>query len=576
MDQPYLEHQLDPNVNNNNSNTNPISQDNNQNSYQQPQYSQSQPQVQQSQQNSQQSQYHSPIQPQISQQPGVYVNPTDNRFQQYQQVQPRGSSQQPLHPPPTYIPMPSSNYIPNQPFGQYTLHQQPRQMYDSAYGDPQPNPLSYNNNNNNNNINNGDRNLVAPIPPLHVQQQLVSKQDGSYNTSPTSLKQEPPHQHSISSASSVSSHSHPTAVFNNEDQQMVRSNCTRCKKEFDQPVIIPKANDSSGGQKLLAEPKIFKLCQHCRDLQRQRSRRWQKKTKDKQGVCRRCGSEIPIEERKFVLCPSCRQNLRTRKANRAAQGKCVHCSGPLDTSILVKDENGNIVTEPNANGDAEYEEKKNGRGTNNYKVCQRCRENDKIRRTNLEKMGNCNRCAQALDPSDHGRNKVCLSCRTKKKKSTPTMKPTSPIQGPYGSNPMQHPHSQLHQGLPPHHMIQPMNQPTDQINMLINNQQHSTTGLDQQYTQQQQYGSVPLHQPHYGQQYVPLSSQYPNQAPLHGLPQQQQQQQQQMNQYQGLQQYSQSQLLPPPPSHQQQKQPPTSQLQNNNHQDFQSNFSGVN
>lgn len=141
---------------------------------------------------------------------------------------------------------------------------------------------------------------------------------------------------------------------------------------------------------------------------------------------------------------------------------------------------------------------------------------------------------------------------------------------------MQHPHSQLHQGLPPHHMIQPMNQPTDQINMLINNQQHSTTGLDQQYTQQQQYGSVPLHQPHYGQQYVPLSSQYPNQAPLHGLPQQQQQQQQQMNQYQGLQQYSQSQLLPPPPSHQQQKQPPTSQLQNNNHQDFQSNFSGVN
>lgn len=83
MDQPYLEHQLDPNVNNNNSNTNPISQDNNQNSYQQPQYSQSQPQVQQLQQNSQQLQYHSPIQPQISQQPGVYVNPTDNRFQQY-------------------------------------------------------------------------------------------------------------------------------------------------------------------------------------------------------------------------------------------------------------------------------------------------------------------------------------------------------------------------------------------------------------------------------------------------------------------------------------------------------------
>ena len=44
------------------------------------------------------------------------------------------------------------------------------------------------------------------------------------------------------------------------------------------------------------------------------------KTKDREGVCRRCGSEIPLAERRFVLCPSCRENLRLRKASRAAQG----------------------------------------------------------------------------------------------------------------------------------------------------------------------------------------------------------------------------------------------------------------
>ncbi|RCK62785.1 White-opaque regulator 3 [Candida viswanathii] len=569
MDQPYLEHQLDQNVSNNN--TNPGHQDNSHASYQPQQ--QHQPQPQQSQQPTpQQLQFHSPLQTQISQQP-VYGNPTDARYQQYQQVQPRGSSQQPLHPPPppTYIPMPSSNYISNQPYGQYAIQQQPRQMYDAAYSEQQPNPLSYNNN---------DRNLVAPIPPLHVQQQLVTKHETSpINNSPVAVKQEPPHQHPSSATSSNSSHSHPSTVYANEDHQMVRSNCTRCKKEFDQPVIIPKVNDSAGGQKLLAEPKIFKLCQHCRDLQRQRSRRWQKKTKDKQGVCRRCGSEIPIEERKFVLCPNCRQNLRTRKANRAAQGKCVHCSGPLDTSILVKDENGNVVSEPSVNGDSDSEDKKGTRGSNNYKVCQRCRENDKIRRTNLEKMGNCNRCAKALDPSDHGRNKVCLSCRSKKKKSTPTLKPTSPIQSLYGMQPPGH----LHQGLPPHHMIQPQpmhQQGGEQMNMLGNSQQHSGSTTTNNTTpnlgpeQHQQYSTVPLHQHHYGQAYAPMPPQYG--APIHGHPQQQPPPLQ-MNQYQGLQQYSHSQILPPPPPpHQQQKQQQPSQVQSNHHQDFQNNYPGVN
>lgn len=213
--------------------------------------------------------------------------------------------------------------------------------------------------------------LVAPIPPLHIQQQIVN------SDVPAPFKEEPA-----------------------TSGQVLRSSCSRCKKDFVQPIIVPLDNT-----KALAEPKIFKLCQHCRDLQRQRSRRWQKKTKDKRGACRRCGAEIPPEEQKFVLCPSCRQNLRTRKANRAAQGKCVHCSGPLDASIITdkKDANAN----------------KSG----NYKVCQRCRENDKIRRTNLERMGNCNRCAKALDPEDQGKHKVCLSCRSRKKKLNQTSAP---------------------------------------------------------------------------------------------------------------------------------------------------------
>ncbi|KAI5961371.1 uncharacterized protein KGF55_003994 [Candida pseudojiufengensis] len=378
-----------------------------------------------------------------------------------------------LHHP--HLPVQNLNYIPNsyqqlpitqspygfqhQPPPQSQNQSQPfnstktRHSYDSKSEETTNtsttnNPLSYVNN---------ERNLVAPIPPLHVQQQLVSKQNDTYNPQSTtthstdsySYQTQPPqlsyqpmearHNNHESSTTGTSAtiikhedHQHQPL---GEGQQMVKSTCTRCKKEFFQPVIIPKANDNSGSSKSLTEPKIFKLCHHCRDLQRQRSRRWQKKTKNKQGVCRRCGSDIPFEERKFVLCPSCRQNLRTRKANRAAQGKCVHCSGPLDTSILHKDENGNIITENNGsptlnnndlnnfnNNDdstlSPIHDKKNSKNsTTTYKVCQRCRENDKIRRTNLEKMGNCNRCAKALDPSDYGKHKVCIDCRSRKKKS---------------------------------------------------------------------------------------------------------------------------------------------------------------
>lgn len=146
--------------------------------------------------------------------------------------------------------------------------------------------------------------------------------------------------------------------------------CSRCKRAFDLPI----------------DGKLFKLCPHCRELQRQRSKRWQQKTREKDGVCRRCGKLIPDDESKFVLCSKCRTTLRDKKANRAELGKCVHCSGPND---------------PNSQ----------------FKVCQRCRNNDKSRRTRLEKDGLCNRCAKPLSPQDKGNYKVCSNCRTRKKRS---------------------------------------------------------------------------------------------------------------------------------------------------------------
>lgn len=235
--------------------------------------------------------------------------------------------------------------------------------------------------------------LMAPIPPLHIQQQIVNhtSSDGQNTPQQQYVKEE--------SVQAPAQHT-PAPPAQPASDQMLRSLCLRCKKEFDQPIIIPQTNDLLEGPKTLAEPKIYKLCQHCRDLQRQRSRRWQKKTKDKTGSCRRCGTGIPEDQQEFVLCPLCRLNLRTRKANRAAQGKCVHCLGPLNASIITDD------------GGSKKDKSKSG----NYKVCQRCRENDKIRRTNLEKMGKCNRCAKALDIADHGKHKVCLSCRNRKKK----------------------------------------------------------------------------------------------------------------------------------------------------------------
>lgn len=232
------------------------------------------------------------------------------------------------------------------------------------------------------------RGLKPPIPPLHVQQQL----------SAADPVPEP-----------------------NEAQNMILTSCSRCKKDFVQNLLRAKNQTTSRGT---VEPKIYKLCNHCRDLQRQRSRRWQKKTKDKEGACRRCGGPIPESEQNYVLCAVCRTNLRTRKASRAANGRCVHCSGPIGELIFGSDAAGSGRRSTGSRG-------------LDFKVCQRCRENDKIRRTNLEKMGNCNRCAKALDTHDQGRNKVCSRCRDKKKKNSdafdlhPALAPPVPhVSGP--------------------------------------------------------------------------------------------------------------------------------------------------
>ncbi|CAK9437123.1 uncharacterized protein LODBEIA_P15410 [Lodderomyces beijingensis] len=402
-----------------------------------------------------------------------------------------------------------------------------RRSYDDRYEDTN-NTLYYGN----------DRNIIAPIPPLHIQQQLFTKNEGhplgvenpeapggeGGGGGGTSM---PASQGNIANGNGARDEEKTLAEvkLEAEEHEMIRSTCTRCKKEFMQRIIIPKTNETSGGgSKALAEPKIFKLCDHCRDLQRQRSRRWQKKTKDKQGVCRRCGTEIPHDERKFVLCPSCRQNLRTRKASRAAQGKCVHCSGPLDASILIKNEDGNVVVStdlsPTLRAHDDEPATRDGHG-GSYKVCQRCRENDKIRRTNLEKLGNCNRCAKPLDSSDYGRHKVCSYCRSRKKRVSRTS-----VGGGGGGNGEEHyamPHPQYgvghdqqqqhQQGMMHHHAVAHLQSipGSSAVEAPYSNgisMQHPT-GYPQPYLPYPGYTPQPQQQQPHQQQQQPLPQSYP-------------------------------------------------------------------
>lgn len=106
----------------------------------------------------------------------------------------------------------------------------------------------------------------------------------------------------------------PMLIDPNDPDNIV-SCCSRCKKEFVQDNI---STSTSSGKR-----KTFKLCMHCRALQRERSRRWQNKTKGIQGACRRCGAKIPQgPDTRFVLCSVCRHRLRIHKKARCQRSGC--------------------------------------------------------------------------------------------------------------------------------------------------------------------------------------------------------------------------------------------------------------
>lgn len=142
------------------------------------------------------------------------------------------------------------------------------------------------------------------------------------------------------------------------------SNCTRCKKDFAQ-----------------LGPKPFKRCNHCRELQRLRTKRWQIETRQKEGACSRC--RTVLSDTTFSLCPKCRGYLRINKETRLLKGKCVHCSAPNEECDV-------------------------------YKVCKKCRTKDRTRRLTLEQEGLCIRCTTPLS-KDGSDKKLCFSCKLKKR-----------------------------------------------------------------------------------------------------------------------------------------------------------------
>ncbi|KAH3675785.1 hypothetical protein WICPIJ_009238 [Wickerhamomyces pijperi] len=279
------------------------------------------------------------------------------------------------------------------------LHQLPQQDLSQLH--------AINNNNNNNNKKNilpRARSRSATTAPFSTNQQLSSKQfaidptlnigvgvipdimgprlnlghiAAERNVSNTNAA------NMLSGIPGIPSHPGNNANLNNNvnlpgNSQLNQSllECTRCKKSF--------SLETNSNSPNAAKP--FKLCPHCRDLQRERSRKWQQRTKQKKGACRRCGVQIPPSQSNFVLCAPCRLSLRSRKATRYEDGKCVHCSGE------------NLSSE--------------------FKVCLRCRNNDRLRRKALEEKGCCNRCSRELNLEDGDTgHKVCLKCRERKKKN---------------------------------------------------------------------------------------------------------------------------------------------------------------
>ncbi|KAG5420675.1 hypothetical protein I9W82_002556 [Candida metapsilosis] len=362
-----------------------------------------------------------------------YLQPQNYSNSQYD-LQPR-QQQIPQPPPPLSIPMTSGqthlvplqtpNYVPNtyqQQFSiqsPYTTTAQPphfaqfsqnlsqsrgRHSFDSKLDDGHGNLLSYN----------YDKGSGSSVTSMHQHHH-----GGTYESGRQSFEYEG------SKAGSINAHAYsaPTTRVSSSrgstttsttpleigplsaNQRSIVSQCTRCKKDFVQVITVPDENDGNTNR---GKSKVFKLCLHCRELQRQRSRRWQLKTKDKKGFCRRCATEIPFNEQRFVLCQNCRVNLRVRKASRVSQGRCIHCASSLSTENIPDEV---LLDESSSVEDYDNSSPKQ----NSFRVCNKCRGRDKIRRYNLEQMGSCNRCTKTLTPENDGNFKVCADCRAKKK-----------------------------------------------------------------------------------------------------------------------------------------------------------------
>ncbi|KAI5948898.1 hypothetical protein KGF57_005091 [Candida theae] len=341
-------------------------------------------------------------------------------------------------PQPHLAPLQTPNYVPNsyQPFhiqspyasiaqpphfGSFTTHglPQPRSRHslDSKLGDSQGStgtPLSYNHER-------GPSSSTTSLSTTHQHPGIVSYEQGEHNlgTENSSLTtggsnttgaytHNAIHPFAISSRGSTSSFLTPfDSGILNANQKSVVSQCTRCKKDFVQIVNIPTegGNDMNGKAAGGGQTKLFKMCAHCRELQRQRSRRWQMKTKDRKGFCRRCGTEIPVKDQNFVLCANCRSNLRTRKSDRSLQGRCINCSSSMDSESNT----------PDGSFPKDIKDPRPSSSKPTHRVCSHCRGKDKHRRYKLEQMGVCNRCAKTLDPHEYGEYKLCAECREKKR-----------------------------------------------------------------------------------------------------------------------------------------------------------------
>ncbi|KAM9892889.1 hypothetical protein OXX79_009713 [Metschnikowia pulcherrima] len=113
---------------------------------------------------------------------------------------------------------------------------------------------------------------------------------------------------------------------NPEPEETIVTQCNRCDKDF----VQKKAADQQSARGRVGRvPRLFKLCEHCREMGKGRSRRWQMRTKEHGGLCRRCGVVLGADDGQYVLCVKCRQAFRDRKLRRINEGKCISCCEPM-------------------------------------------------------------------------------------------------------------------------------------------------------------------------------------------------------------------------------------------------------